>query len=182
MIFQKVRPTHMIFESALAQPEIEAIINLAPKVENGEVEGDHEEMRRSKIAWIHNEQLQMRLWQFANIANVERFRFNVMQVSDIQYTEYHAKDKGHYDWHEDVLWLNNERDLDRKLSVTVQLSDSDDYEGGDFEIRDVALPQRDLRKKGTVLVFPSYLEHRVTPVTKGVRKSLVTWFEGPPWS
>ena len=73
---------------------------------------------------------------------------------------------------------------DRKLSMTIQLSDSHEYEGGDFKFRDdiTNLPTKEqLRKKGTVLIFPSFLYHSVQPVTKGIRKSLVTWIEGPAW-
>mgnify|MGYP001205851066 CR=1 FL=1 len=73
---------------------------------------------------------------------------------------------------------------DRKLSMTIQLSDSHEYEGGNFEFRDHISnipPKEQLRKKGTVLIFPSFLYHSVQPVTKGTRKSLVTWIEGPAW-
>jgi PKHD-type hydroxylase len=72
---------------------------------------------------------------------------------------------------------------DRKLSITIQLSDSDDYEGGNFILdRQYQQPDsKDLRTKGTILVFPSPIKHKVTPVTKGIRKSLVAWVEGPKW-
>ena len=73
----------------------------------------------------------------------------------------------------------------RKLSMTIQLSDPDDYEGGDFvfNVNQIGQsPDREqLRKKGTVLVFPSFIMHGVKPVTKGTRKSLVSWIEGPTW-
>ena len=67
----------------------------------------------------------------------------------------------------------------RKLSIIVQLSDEDEYEGGDINLkigsRDLDLP----KKKGGVIVFPSFILHRVLPVTKGSRKSLVSWISGP---
>ena len=69
---------------------------------------------------------------------------------------------------------------DRKLSVTVQLSKTEDYEGGDLEFEDVQT-SADFRAQGTVLVFPSYLRHRVHPVTSGIRYALVAWFFGPQW-
>jgi PKHD-type hydroxylase len=75
--------------------------------------------------------------------------------------------------------------------VTVQLSQEGDYEGGDFELEEVQkAPDRagqrikaltEARQRGTVLVFPSFLYHRVTPVTSGMRRSLVAWYLGPPW-
>ena len=69
---------------------------------------------------------------------------------------------------------------DRKLSVVVQLTDPDEYEGGEFKFKYVEQPEG-FNNRGSVLVFPSYLEHCVTPVTKGTRHSLVTWIEGPRW-
>ena len=58
--------------------------------------------------------------------------------------------------------------------------DTSEYEGGDFEFDEVKTTA-DFRSKGTVLVFPSYLRHRVLPVTSGIRRSLVAWFVGPRW-
>ena len=71
----------------------------------------------------------------------------------------------------------------RKLSITIQLSDSDEYEGGDFVFtKDIPSPDAELiRKKGTIIVFPSFLYHQVMPVTKGTRYSLVGWYEGNDW-
>ena len=73
----------------------------------------------------------------------------------------------------------------RKLSMTIQLSDDNDYEGGDFifqkNLIDIPPDSKKLRAKGTILVFPSFLPHAVTPVTKGERKSLVVWADGPEW-
>ena len=107
--------------------------------------------------------------------------FHVYNVADIQFTEYLATENGHYNWHHDIDWQNN-NGYDRKLSVTVQLSEPSEYEGGNFVFDEVDSPDSNiLKQKGTVLVFPSYLRHRVEPVTKGVRRSLVSWFEGPSW-
>ena len=99
---------------------------------------------------------------------------------EIQYTEYHATEGGKYDWHHDVDW-NNSGGTDRKLSLTVQLSDPSDYDGGYFEFLEVEQPPASSKTKGAVLAFPSYLAHRVAPVTRGVRRSLVAWFHGPTW-
>ena len=66
----------------------------------------------------------------------------------------------------------------RKISLVVQLSDSDDYVGGDFEIQTGRGVQSVSRTKGTVALFPSFLFHRVTPVISGTRKSLVLWAGG----
>jgi PKHD-type hydroxylase len=70
---------------------------------------------------------------------------------------------------------------DRKISIIIQLTDPSEYEGGEFEM-DYQYEQpnkEDLKKKGTIIVFPSFIPHRVTELTKGTRKSLVAWVEGP---
>jgi len=139
-------------------------------------------VRISKVRWATgNEKIRNFLWDYVLHANRMAFGFDVQNIAEIQYTEYHGVNKGKYEWHHDTLF---ERDtpFDRKLSVTVQLSDSTDYEDGNFEFELADVPTvEQLRSRGSVLVFPSYLRHRVTPVSSGIRKSLVAWFEGPRW-
>ena len=65
--------------------------------------------------------------------------------------------------------------------MVIQLSDPKDYEGGIFEFEDTLPKLENFQTRGSVLVFPSYLRHRVTKITKGERKSLVNWLEGPRW-
>ena len=77
----------------------------------------------------------MYLYKFVNQANMEAFQTDVNMWADIQYTVYEGGAKGHYDWHTDVMF-NGIKEMDRKLSVTVQLTDGSEYEGGDFEILD----------------------------------------------
>ncbi len=138
-------------------------------------------VRSSDVAWLSgNIAVQDILWGYVKAANQNAFHFQVENICDIQFTEYHANKGGHYDWHIDVNWDGNEV-RDRKLSVTVQLSDTSEYEGGGFEFAECQTPDVSSRVKGTVLVFPSYLQHRVLPITSGTRKSLVAWFEGPRW-
>lgn len=139
-------------------------------------------VRRSNIKWLtHNDVIRGILWYYIQEANRNAFGFDVTSVGDIQYTEYDESDKGHYDWHHDIHW-SQDKAFDRKLSITVQLTDGSEYEGGNFEFNEVANPDVTQSKNlGTVLVFPSYLQHKVSPVTKGKRISLVGWFEGPRW-
>jgi len=120
------------------------------------------------------------LWYYANEANRNAFGFDINYLQDIQYTKYEAANEGKYDWHCDTFWGNNTM-YDRKISIIMQLTDPSEYEGGDFEI-DPQYPQMDpvqIRAKGTVIVIPSFLNHRVTPVTSGTRRSLVSWIQGP---
>lgn len=145
-------------------------------------EEKNDDIRRSQVKWLsHDNATKQFLWQYIQQANRNAFGFNIDNLGDIQYTEYEETDEGHYDWHHDINW-SQDRAYDRKLSITVQLTDGSEYEGGQFEFSEVANPDPGASKKlGTVLVFPSYLKHRVTPVTKGKRISLVGWFEGPRW-
>jgi len=87
----------------------------------------------------------------------------------------------YYKWHRDCSISG---DLYRKLSITIQLSNPKDYEGGKFEIKNFwnthELPlEEDVHKQGTIIVFPSILMHQVTKVTRGTRYSLVQWYNGP---
>ena len=112
--------------------------------------------------------------------NAECFGLDLNNLYEFQIAEY--KDNGHYDRHFDMR-LDNRSSV-RKLSVSVQLSDSNEYEGGDFLFSDdIGTPaQSVLRKKGTIIIFPSFIYHKITPVTSGTRYSLVGWYEGKNWT
>ncbi len=141
------------------------------------------EYRSSEIRWIPTStspDITNMLWYYAQAANRNAFGFDITYLNDIQYTTYNATENGKYDWHHDAFWANPTT-FDRKISIVIQLTDPSEYEGGDFEIdpQYPQLPKEEIREKGSVLVFPSFIPHRVTPVTKGVRRSLVSWIEGP---
>ena len=86
-------------------------------------------------------------------------------------------DGGHYAYHKDTELPNNQK-ITRKLSAVLFLSDPKDYEGGVFEFE--ALEGKiDKMPQGSIIVFPSYVKHRVTPVTSGERYTAVAWVEGP---
>ena len=123
-----------------------------------------------------------RIWAFVNLANRSGFGFDATYLDEIQYAQYDVGD--FYKWHKDLI-IDTDNAFQRKLSVSVQLSDPDTYEGGELEMQGLAkgheLPQNVLKKRGTVIVFPSFCVHRITPVTKGTRKSLVARVEGKKW-
>lgn len=141
------------------------------------------EVRRSKVLflpinketkWIYN-----KVSHIVNGVNQRDFNFTLSAIQPMQYTEYHAADNGtytdHLDWSPNVI-------SPRKMSLSIQLSDDAEYEGGELQIKLTShAPITASRTKGDALVFPSFLLHGVTPVTRGTRKSLVVWATGPEW-
>ena len=114
----------------------------------------------------------------ALIKNVNRvwYQFDLSDHAEpLQLIRYNAG--GKIDWHTDI----GPRDVSsRKLSVTVQLSSPDSYEGGNLEFSP-RLASEYVRLQGSAIIFPSYLTHRVAPVESSCRFSLVTWFHGKPF-
>lgn len=141
------------------------------------------EIRSSSIKWIPKTEkwqwLYEKLFAMAVEANNALWHFDLFTALDcIQYTEYYATEGGHYNWHQDIGPGPMSK---RKVSITVQLSDTDEYEGGDLELFKGGNPEhadKAPRGKGVVFIFPSYMMHRVTPVTKGTRRSFVLWVGG----
>jgi len=128
-------------------------------------------LKRSDFGYIYD-----MLFRIIESCNNDVYNFALTGLSeDIQFTEYDASYEGHYAWHTDT----GVEASTRKLSVVVQLSDPSEYEGGEFQYKigneDSTVP----KEKGSVIVFPSFLLHRVTPVTKGTRRSLALWVTGP---
>ena len=151
-------------------------------IEKATTVGSEEEVvsdyRISDIAWIPDNHetgwIYKKIADYTKIANKEMWNFDVWGYQDsLQYTIYYG-DGGHYDWHMDTgMGISN-----RKISCVVQLSDPGEYEGGDLQINPggsiITVP----KALGLVCFFPSFLLHRVTPLTGGVRRSLVTWLCG----
>jgi PKHD-type hydroxylase len=139
------------------------------------------EYRKSNIKWLPLTQeykwIYDKIGDMAYEANQNLYHFDLHSMPEqIQYTEYYDHEKGHYDWHMDTGYGNLSQ---RKISVTVQLSDGDEYEGGDLQLwPGGTYPLIAPRGKGNVVIFPSFLMHRVTPVTRGTRKSFVLWLGG----
>jgi PKHD-type hydroxylase len=180
-----MRDLYQVWPSSLSPEQVDKItaIALRQPVEEATVFSAEESMRgiRScKVRWLDDEWLRDLLWSYVEQSNNSGFRVALDRRSEMQFTEYNAEQGDHYGWHHDVQW-NGQSAHDRKLSITVQLSGADEYEGGDFEFDEVKT-NADFRSKGTVLVFPSYLRHRIHPITSGTRRALVSWFFGPRWT
>ena len=137
------------------------------------------EVRNSRIKWLHYDErtdwVYEKLKNFSIEANNTIWGFNLTSIIDsIQYTEY-PEGGGHYDWHVDIGpgSINH-----RKISIVTQLSDPSEYEGGELEIWCGGQFRQIPKIKGCTVLFPSFLLHRVTPVTSGVRRSMVLWAGG----
>ena len=110
-------------------------------------------------------------------ANNNHFGFEGMQLTEPgQFTHYPTG--GFYDWHMDNDVLGKHQPPVRKISMTLLLSPEHEFEGGELEF--MSKGKRAKLKQGQAMFFASWLQHRVKPVTKGERKSLVMWFGGPP--
>ena len=169
--------TDDICEMAKLFPEEEG--KVGPLEKN--IEGTKDEsIRDCKVRWIQpdTDEKQKLTNLCTNLffeTNRMFFGLDLTKIYNIQYTEYHGNTKSFYHTHMDS-YLGSGELSDRKLSMTIQLSDSDEYEGGDFKFRDNIsnIPTKEqLRKKGTVMIFPSFLYHSVQPVTKGIRKKVL---------
>lgn len=147
-------------------------------------------VRESSVAWIARDDstdwIYERLESIAESANEEYF-FDLDGFSEeLQFTAYETPG-AHYIWHHDGLDPGLEH---RKLSLVLQLTSPDEYEGADLEFLEVAEDYdqdmraeylADCRAQGTVATFPAFEYHRVTPLESGKRYSIVCWLAGPPF-
>ena len=186
------------YQNGLSQEEVQKIINLASELPierattigaDGELheENDPNGIRSSMVKWIPQnpdwDWLYEKMTEWAVEANKELWNFDLHSAPEnIQYTEYYAHENGHYDWHQDIG--PGDQPSKRKISITVQLSDSEEYEGGELQITTGGDTSNNWgaqtcpRGRGVVVLFPSYMMHRVSPVKKGTRRSLVLWVGG----
>ena len=144
-------------------------------------------IRKSQHCWIPSTHwIGGFLWHYIRMANKDNFLYDISDIENdlIQYTQYNKGD--FYNWHTDmdICDINEPDQLVRKLSFTLQLTNDDEYTGGDLEFADFddstyrfLVP----KSRGTVIVFDSRTPHRVSPIKSGVRKSLVGWVVGKRW-
>ena len=181
-----MKHNYWMWKSELSDEVVDGIIERCEKypikdavIGSGNIH--NKDIRRSVVRWPNDDsELKDIIWNYGLNANDNAFGFDIINKFDIQFTTYHSTDKGCYNWHKDNNFIA-ESYYDRKLSVVIQLNDPSDYEGGNFEF-DVdggKFSPEGFEKKGSIIVFPSFLKHRVTEVTKGTRNSLVSWIEGP---
>lgn len=176
-------------DNVFTAEECEKIKNLAAEKEvlesgmivNGtEPRIKEDQIRKGNIAWLSSSDSDY-YWIFQRCTsavielNKKFWNFDLKHIEGLQYTAY--DDQGdHYSWHMDMMY----RDLqNRKLSFSIHLDDASSYQGCDLEILVGKDPAETRRGQGTMIVFPSYILHRVTPIQEGSRHSLVGWVCGP---
>ena len=148
--------------------------------------------RNSDLVWLNDTWIYKEIHPFVVEANKKAgWNFDWDSSQYCQFTKY--KLNQYYDWHCDSFNKIGSNGKIRKLSMTCQLTDGSEYQGGEleFDFRNYDPPQRDESKhlvkckeilpKGSIIVFPSFVWHRVKPVTKGGRYSLVVWNQGLPF-
>jgi PKHD-type hydroxylase len=139
-----------------------------------------ESIRKTEIVWVKPEtEIFDTIFQYVMSANKNaEWNFDLSGMEDVQLGRYTTG--GFYDYHMDTF-APDEGNWQRKLSCSVQMTDPDTYEGGDLVLKtgknDIDL-HTFTRKRGSVIVFPSMVYHKVTPVTSGTRYSAVAWMRG----
>jgi PKHD-type hydroxylase len=196
--------SYYIIEDVFNKDKIAVINNSLSKFDNQTISGsvvgknaDESKMakyRNSDILFLEKEmEFEKKIVKTTESVNKNIFNFNLTSYMNPQYTIYN-KDM-YFDWHPDgPLGILDTRgfncipdNLDwRKLSAVLALSAEDSYIGGDFQILvPSSHPDHCIHTirldAGSMIFFPSFLAHRVTPVTAGTRKTLVFWFCGPRW-
>jgi len=190
-IFEKPNQEFLNYITDLNNKIVETVPVKEASIGFEEESREDKKTRITKVRWLNETTPELynnttaMLNYYINKANMDMFGFDISGVCRyVQHTEYNPS--SFYNWHQDsFLGSNRDHLYERKLSFTVQLSDSDAYTGGDLEFLEIpSSPElrEQLRQKGTVIVFPSFLQHRVTEITEGQRHALVSWREGKQWT
>lgn len=181
--------------------ECDRIVALGERLEKMEAKVRYDpenNLRKSVVAWIPQDAesrwIYNKMTTCVMAANRQFWNWRVTKFESFQFTMY--GESQHYHWHTDQYEQPYDEKsrwpgLTRKLSCVLQLSDPSEYEGGEFLLEDLQRPpdqvekrirrMANARQRGSVICFPAALYHRVLPVTRGLRRSLVGWYLGPPF-
>jgi|TARA_E500000178_G_scaffold353863_1_gene420949 PKHD-type hydroxylase len=168
----------MIIKAGRSEPRNNAEVGNKQGIKGGVYDT---KTRTSHISWVpfsKMREMYKQIEKTMKATNGNHFGFDGMQITELaQYTEY--PEGGFYDWHTDNdINCQNEPPV-RKISMTCLLSPENEFEGGDLELMKEG--QSVKLKQGQAIFFASFIRHRVAPVTRGNRKSLVMWFGGTPF-
>jgi len=205
MAFQSVWYYTSLPENIVELIESDLAENFDEQMADSRLHGDalNKDKRNSQNTWIPTAHwVAGFLWHYVQRANRENFLYDLRNIDgeSLQYTRY--GEGQFYGWHNDAGlatqykpvsvgnraeglaqdFVNENIELVRKLSFSIQLSDPDDYEGGNLELIDEANQHYIApRQRGCICLFDSRTQHRVLKVKKGTRKSIVGWVVGPRW-
>jgi len=170
---------YAFWNNAFSKEECQTIINIAK--DKGLIEGTtkgESDVRDSKISWLYSvdniDWVYRRVTDITLNLNERFFKFDLFGLNEgFQFTNYEAP-SGKYGKHVDRA-INMPV---RKLSISIQLTNPEEYEGGELKLYDGEEETVMDKAQGTLIIFPSYVLHEVMPITKGERNSLVTWVTG----
>jgi len=155
------------------------LVKAEVRTDNDPVDSDY---RRSDVMFLHDMEifsgLYTKVFDTVISVNTTHFRYSLNYAEVLQYSEYHSSELGFYDIHCDTQ-LRNTSGFNRKISFSILLNDPSEFEGGELLFHTSKEPYGAGLTKGEMVLFPSFIPHSVSPVTKGVRKSLVGWICGP---
>lgn len=163
-----------IIEQGLQLPTVESFLG-TNEVDNS--------IRRNLVGFFENHRtdhhwIYQKLAKAVNDFNDQFWKFDLNFIETLQFTRYDRPN----DFYTDHIDTSFGRTEQRKLSVSVQLSNPDTYTGSDLLFLKVGDSYYDpIRQRGSIIMFPSFMFHQVTPITSGVRYSLVSWIIGPPF-
>lgn len=168
----------MVFNNFLNAEELRRIFAIYPKWKRGgTIKNPHARVVDTYDITHKFDWLDKKVASFVKERN-KGFRYNITSIEETKLLRY--KPGGKYDWHQDVIWDNPQH---RKFTYIIQLSPADTYKGGNFQFRDADnIDLSTLRGQGSIIVFPSIMHHRITPLTEGTRYSIVGWVVGPQWT
>lgn len=141
-------------------------------------------IRSTGVAWVyrnaHTEDLYLRMEAIVLRLNTDLFHFELTGLSTMQYAVYREEEAGYFDWHSDYgRYRGDPGQEPRKITLSLQMSDGASYEGCDLEVRAAHPVDVAARERGALMAFRAHALHRVTPITRGLRKALVVWAAGP---
>ena len=168
----------LIINAGRAEPKKDAEVGNGKGIKGGVIDT---KTRTSHISWIQFKkmpEMYKNIEKIMKATNGNHFGFDGMTITEpTQYTEY--PEGGFYDWHVDNDVNMQHEPPVRKISMTLLLSSESDFEGGDLELMSEGKIGK--LKQGQAIFFASFVRHRVKPVIRGNRKSLVMWFGGTPF-
>lgn len=176
---------YYIVNDHFSENELFNIIQLSNKFERengvigaGKLDKDY---RTSQISWIKinncSKWIYEKMTNLINYVNEDYYNYELNSIENFQFTRYTSNYSSRYKKHIDTSYTASDRV--RKLSLVMQLSEPEEYDGGDLVLHTSESPIIIEKKKGRIVFFPSHVLHEVTPVTSGTRMSLVGWISGP---